>query len=113
MVAAAGEHWPDGWVRGAGFVPSREDADPMVAPPIVGQIGEEYVARSWTAPPASASATSTSCAYTTPPGTPQAKQDQERGHRRNPDRASPLEADRAPHGHAVGLFGVFHQVSLS
>jgi hypothetical protein len=43
MVAAAGEHWPDGWVRGEGFVRSREDADPMVAPPIVGQIGEEYV----------------------------------------------------------------------
>jgi hypothetical protein len=31
MVAAAGEDWPDGWVKGQGFVRDRVDADSMVA----------------------------------------------------------------------------------
>ena len=43
MVEAAGHEWPDGWVKGMGFVRPREDADPMQPPPTVGEIGEEYV----------------------------------------------------------------------
>jgi hypothetical protein len=43
MVEAAGHEWPDGWVRGMGFVRPREDADPMQPPPTVAEIGEEYV----------------------------------------------------------------------
>lgn len=43
MVEAAGQEWPDGWVKGMGFVRPRQDADPMQPPPSVGVIGEEYV----------------------------------------------------------------------
>jgi integrase len=43
MVEAAGHEWPDGWVKGMGFVRPREDADPMQPPPTVGKMGEEYV----------------------------------------------------------------------
>ena len=43
MVAAAGERWPDGWVKGEGFVRRHENADPMMAPPSVAEIGEAYV----------------------------------------------------------------------
>jgi len=38
MIAAAGEDWPDGWVKGQGFVRDRVDADPMVAPPMVTEL---------------------------------------------------------------------------
>jgi hypothetical protein len=43
MVAAAGQRWPDGWVRGEGFVWPRGEADPLKAPPPFVDIGEEYV----------------------------------------------------------------------
>ena len=43
MVEAAGQEWPDGWVKGEGFVRPRADADPMKPPPTVAEIGEEYV----------------------------------------------------------------------
>lgn len=43
MVTAAGENWPDGWVKGQGFVRARVDADPMLRPPSVTEIGSEYV----------------------------------------------------------------------
>lgn len=42
MVDAAGQRWPDGWVKGEGFVrPS--GSDPMRRPPRFDEIGEEYV----------------------------------------------------------------------
>ncbi|GAA4124237.1 hypothetical protein GCM10022215_31770 [Nocardioides fonticola] len=42
MVEAAGQRWPEGWVRGEGFVrPS--GADPLKAPPRFVDLGEEYV----------------------------------------------------------------------
>lgn len=42
MVDAAGQHWPEGWVRGEGFVrPS--GGDPMRPPPCFHELGEEYV----------------------------------------------------------------------
>jgi hypothetical protein len=42
MVEAAGQRWPNGWVKGEGFV--RPDvADPMTPPPRFDKIGEEYV----------------------------------------------------------------------
>ena len=43
MVTADGEHWPDGWVKGQGFVRPLGDSDPMVAPPTVAELGEAYV----------------------------------------------------------------------
>lgn len=43
MVIAAGEEWPDGWVKGQGFVRPRQNADPMLAPPTVEEIGVAYV----------------------------------------------------------------------
>ena len=43
MVEAGGQEWPDGWVKGMGFVRPREDADPMQPPPTVSAVGEEYV----------------------------------------------------------------------
>ena len=43
MVEAAGHEWPDGWVKGMGFVRPRQDADPMQPPPTVAAVGEEYV----------------------------------------------------------------------
>ncbi len=42
MVDAAGQHWPEGWVRGEGFV-RPAGADPLTAPPRFDVIGEEYV----------------------------------------------------------------------
>ena len=44
MVNAAGEFWPDGWVRGRGFVRDlREDADEAKSPRSVEEVGREYV----------------------------------------------------------------------
>ena len=43
MVEAGGHEWPDGWVKGMGFVRPRQDADPMQPPPTVAAVGEEYV----------------------------------------------------------------------
>lgn len=42
MVEAAGGHWPEGWVKGEGFVRDRA-GDVYTAPPAFGEIGEEYV----------------------------------------------------------------------
>ncbi|HEX6246321.1 MAG TPA: hypothetical protein VFZ64_00500 [Nocardioidaceae bacterium] len=43
MVEAAGHQWPDGWVKGEGFVRPRSTGDPMRPPPMLAEIGEEYV----------------------------------------------------------------------
>jgi hypothetical protein len=43
MVEAGGHEWPDGWVKGRGFVRPRQDADPMQPPQTVSAVGEEYV----------------------------------------------------------------------
>jgi hypothetical protein len=43
MVEAAGHEWPDGWVKGMGFVRPRGDSDPMKPPPELAELGEEYV----------------------------------------------------------------------
>jgi hypothetical protein len=43
MVEAAGQRWPDGWVKGEGFVRPPDVADPMTPPPSFDEIGEEYV----------------------------------------------------------------------
>ena len=42
MVEAAGRLWPDGWVKGEGFVRPPDVADPT-PPPSFDQIGEEHV----------------------------------------------------------------------
>ena len=42
MVKAAGQEWPDGWVKGEGFVRAHSTADPLTPPPAVAEIGEEY-----------------------------------------------------------------------
>lgn len=42
MVDAGGQRWPDGWVRGEGFV-RPVVVDPLTAPPRFVDIGEEYV----------------------------------------------------------------------
>ena len=43
MVEAAGQRWPDGWVKGEGFIRPPDVADPMTPPPSFEEIGEEYV----------------------------------------------------------------------
>ena len=43
MVEAGGERWPDGWVKGEGFVRPPDVADPLIRPPRFDEIGEEYV----------------------------------------------------------------------
>ena len=44
MVIAAGEFWPDGWVKGAGFVRPNPAAGTSVSPPrAVSEVGLEYV----------------------------------------------------------------------
>ena len=43
MVDAAGQEWPDGWVKGEGFVRAGSTDDPMKPPPTVAEVGEEYV----------------------------------------------------------------------
>ena len=42
MVDAGGQRWPDGWVKGEGFV-RPVGADPLTAPPQFVDLGEEYV----------------------------------------------------------------------
>jgi hypothetical protein len=42
MVDAAGRRWPDGWVKGEGFVWS-QGTDPLTAPPPFDVLGVEYV----------------------------------------------------------------------
>ena len=45
-VAAAGEQWPEGWVKGAGFVREQPPAEPAPGPPrSVLQVGTDYVAQ--------------------------------------------------------------------
>jgi integrase len=43
MVEAAGQRWPDGWVKGEGFVRPPDVADPMTPPPSFDKIGEGHV----------------------------------------------------------------------
>lgn len=48
MVAAAGEFWPEGWVKGRGFVRTLEEAEAIgsvAAPRSVQEVGLEYVAQ--------------------------------------------------------------------
>jgi hypothetical protein len=40
MVEAGGHEWPDGWVKGMGFVRPREDADPMREPGLADKVTE-------------------------------------------------------------------------
>ncbi|MDQ3306802.1 MAG: site-specific integrase [Actinomycetota bacterium] len=42
MVDAGGHRWPDGWVKGEGFV-RPAGTDPLTAPPRFVDLGEEYV----------------------------------------------------------------------
>ncbi|MCW2757388.1 MAG: hypothetical protein JWO46_1134 [Nocardioidaceae bacterium] len=42
MVEAAGQRWPDGWVKGEGFVRARVE-DRYAPPPSFAAVGEEYV----------------------------------------------------------------------
>lgn len=43
MVDAAGQHWPEVWVKGEGFVRPKGEGNPLMAPPRFDVIGEEYV----------------------------------------------------------------------
>ena len=43
MVEAAGQEWPDCWVKGEGFVRPRSTDDPMRPQPTVAELAEEYV----------------------------------------------------------------------
>jgi integrase len=43
MVDAAGQRWPEGWVKGEGFVRPAGESDPMKTPPRFVDIGETYV----------------------------------------------------------------------
>ena len=61
MVEAAGQRWPDGWVKGEGFVRPPEIADPMTPPPSFDEIGEEYVRQIVDLSPGSGSGTSVNC----------------------------------------------------
>ena len=46
MVEAAGQRWPDGWVKGEGFVRPADVADPMTPPPRCGaQVQEQRQAK--------------------------------------------------------------------
>ncbi|MGH3343772.1 MAG: hypothetical protein ACRDPK_13040 [Carbonactinosporaceae bacterium] len=40
MVDAAGQRWPEGWVKGEGFVRPPGEADPLKAPPRFVDIGD-------------------------------------------------------------------------
>src|SRR5215218_6891016 len=61
MVEAAGQRWPDGWMKGEGFVLPPDAADPMTPPPGFDRIGEEYVRQIVDLSPGSGSGTSASC----------------------------------------------------
>jgi hypothetical protein len=61
MVEAAGENWPDGWVKGQGFLRPREDADPLTPPPMSSTSARSTSARSSTAHRGSASDTWPRC----------------------------------------------------
>jgi hypothetical protein len=61
MVEAAGQRWPDGWVKGEGFVRPPDVADPMTPPPGFDKIGEEYVRQIVDLSPGSGSGTSVNC----------------------------------------------------
>jgi hypothetical protein len=41
MVEAGGERWPDGWVKGQGFVRPPDVTDPLTLPPRFDEIGDE------------------------------------------------------------------------
>ena len=43
MVEAAGQRWPEGWVKGEGFVRPNTEENPLKQPPRFDEIGEEYV----------------------------------------------------------------------
>ncbi|TIC89099.1 site-specific integrase [Nocardioides sp. GY 10113] len=43
MVDAAGQRWPEGWVKGEGFVRPVASADPLRPTPRFDDLGEEYV----------------------------------------------------------------------
>lgn len=43
MVDAGGQRWPDGWVKGEGFVRGSNEGDPLRPAPCFDEIGEEYV----------------------------------------------------------------------
>ena len=43
MVAAAGQRWPHGWVKGEGLVRPADVVDPLTRPPTFDETGEEYV----------------------------------------------------------------------
>lgn len=43
MVDAAGQRWPEGWVRGEGFVRPPGEENPLATPPRFVDIAEEYV----------------------------------------------------------------------
>ncbi len=43
MVDAAGQDWPDGWVKGEGFIRPPGATDPMLPPPDFAAIAEGYV----------------------------------------------------------------------
>ena len=43
MVDSAGQRWPEGWVKGEGFVRPPGESDPLKAPPRFVDIGAEYV----------------------------------------------------------------------
>ena len=43
MVDLAGQRWPDGWVKGEGFLRPASEPDPLRRPPTFVELGEEYV----------------------------------------------------------------------
>ncbi|WP_162794504.1 hypothetical protein [Nocardioides houyundeii] len=43
MVDPAGQRWPDGWVKGEGFVRPATAIDPLTGPPRFVDLGEQYV----------------------------------------------------------------------
>jgi hypothetical protein len=61
MLEAAGQRWPDGWVKGEGFVRPPDVGDPMTPPPSFDKIGEEHVRQIVDLSPGSGSGTSVNC----------------------------------------------------
>ncbi len=60
LVDLAGQRWPEGWVKGEGFVRPASEPDPLTKPPTFVEIGESYVRQIVDRPRGSASATSVS-----------------------------------------------------